>query len=192
MAKSWLEKSLKKVKLNESKISTILGIAVVVVIGLLLFNYFRGLKNSTQQIPTETSEQESQEVEGTTESGEGQYVVQKGDNLWKIAENKYKSGFRWVDIAKANNLSSPYEIEIGETLSLPQLSNEQADISTIQNKSQNSTIESDTYLVQKGDSLWKIAVRAFQDGYQWEKIAKANNLVNPSLIHPGNNLSIPR
>ncbi len=49
-----------------------------------------------------------------------------------------------------------------------------------------------TYEVVKGDSLWKIAVRAYGDGYQWVKIARENKLVNPNLIHPGNLLALPR
>jgi nucleoid-associated protein YgaU len=44
----------------------------------------------------------------------------------------------------------------------------------------------------KGDSLWKIAVRAYGDGYKWVSIAKANKLVNPNLIHSGNVLTLPR
>lgn len=191
MAKSWLEKSLKKIKLNESKISTILGMAVVVVIALLLFNYFKGLKNTSEEITPETSEQISQEGE-TTELRESEYLVQKGDNLWKIAEKTYKSGYRWIDIAKENKIKSPYEIEVGEKLSLPQLNNDQLATATDQKEKQTSPIESDSYTVQKGDCLWQIAVRAYQDGYQWVKIAKANNLVNPDLIHSGNSLTIPR
>ncbi|HUV71729.1 MAG TPA: LysM peptidoglycan-binding domain-containing protein [Clostridia bacterium] len=44
----------------------------------------------------------------------------------------------------------------------------------------------------KGDTLWDISVRAYQDGYRWVEIAEANNLSNPNIIHPGNALTIPR
>jgi nucleoid-associated protein YgaU len=40
--------------------------------------------------------------------------------------------------------------------------------------------------------LWTIAVRAYGDGYKWTEIAKANKLVNPNLIHPGNVFVLPR
>ena len=36
------------------------------------------------------------------------------------------------------------------------------------------------YKVKKGDSLWKIALAEYNDGYSWTKIATANNLKNPS------------
>lgn len=49
-----------------------------------------------------------------------------------------------------------------------------------------------SYTVMRGDNLWNIAVRSYGDGYQWVKIAKANNLTNPRLIHSGNVLMIPR
>lgn len=48
-----------------------------------------------------------------------------------------------------------------------------------------------TYTVAKGDDLWKIAAKVSGDGFAWIKIAKANNLSNPSTIHEGNILIIP-
>lgn len=48
------------------------------------------------------------------------------------------------------------------------------------------------YTVKSGDSLWKIAVAQYGDGYKWTEIAKANKLVHPNVIHTGNKLVIPR
>lgn len=45
------------------------------------------------------------------------------------------------------------------------------------------------YLVHQGDNLWNIAKRF---GLDPESIAKANNLPNPELIHPGQQLIIPK
>ncbi len=47
------------------------------------------------------------------------YKVVKGDCLWKIAVNIYGNGFRWRDIAKANNLKRPGLIHPGNVLSIP-------------------------------------------------------------------------
>ena len=58
--------------------------------------------------------------------------------------------------------------------------------------SRTMRIVEETYTVVEGDSLWDIAVRSYGDGYQWVKIAKANNLANPDLIYPGNVFKIPR
>jgi LysM repeat protein len=48
-----------------------------------------------------------------------------------------------------------------------------------------------TYTVQPGDSLSKIARQVYGDPTKYPLIQKANNLVNPSLIHVGQVLVIP-
>ena len=50
-----------------------------------------------------------------------------------------------------------------------------------------------TYVVAKGDSLSKIAQRAYGDGGKWRKIYEANRDVikDPDLIYPGQSLRIP-
>lgn len=123
------------------------------------------------------------------------YVVQAGDNLWTIAEKVYGSGYNWVDIARANNLSDPDDIHVGNTLVTPQVKLQDATVQTNDehlSRSQQTSIKTETYTVVPGDNLWGIAVRAYGDGYQWVKIAKANNLTDPNLIHVDNTLKIPR
>ncbi|MEW5321342.1 LysM peptidoglycan-binding domain-containing protein [Geobacillus thermoleovorans] len=51
-----------------------------------------------------------------------------------------------------------------------------------------------TYVVRKGDSLWSIAKRVYDDGSKWPTIYAANKKVigkNPNLIYPGQKLVIP-
>ncbi|HSW88483.1 MAG TPA: LysM peptidoglycan-binding domain-containing protein [Candidatus Saccharimonadales bacterium] len=57
---------------------------------------------------------------------------------------------------------------------------------------QTPAITGKIYTVKLGDSLWNIAQRAYSNGDKWVDIAKANNLTNPSIIHSGNILKIPR
>ena len=49
------------------------------------------------------------------------------------------------------------------------------------------------YVVQKGDSLSKIAKGQYGDAAKWKKIFDANRdqIANPDLIHPGQKLRIP-
>ena len=50
-----------------------------------------------------------------------------------------------------------------------------------------------TYVVQKGDSLSKIAKRVYGNANDWRRIFEANrdSVENPDLIFPGQTLKIP-
>jgi nucleoid-associated protein YgaU len=118
------------------------------------------------------------------------YTVKSGDTLWSIAERFYGSGYKWTEIAKENQLENPDYITPNQTLNIPGI--------TKQTKTQEQSvsplekIDEGLYTVKKGDYLWDIAVRAYGDGFRWVEIARANQLINPDLIHPGNKLKIPR
>ena len=47
------------------------------------------------------------------------YTVVHGDNLWNIAVRAYGNGFKWVDIARVNNLANPRVINSGNVLIIP-------------------------------------------------------------------------
>ena len=48
-----------------------------------------------------------------------------------------------------------------------------------------------TYTVQRGDTLSAIAKRFYGNAAEYRKIAAANGIANPDLIHPGQQLTIP-
>ncbi len=123
------------------------------------------------------------------------YTVTEGDDLWNISEKLYKSGYSWVDIAKANNLANPSVIHAGVKLTIPDVkpkiiaTEKQEKVSEVQSA---NAIKGDSYTVVSGDNLWNIAVRAYGDGFRYVEIAKTNNVTNPDLIFSGNKLTIPR
>jgi len=194
-----LKSILKTIRMNESTISTILGVLVVIVVGILIINYFRN--RASEPTPSVSVPGEQAQVTPIPAQFTGnlplEHQVQKGDNLWKIAEYYYKSGYNWVDIAKANSLDNPDGLAIGQKLTIPNVEAKTITVKELpktgvsQEKIENP-IEGGSYTIQKGDSLWTIAIRAYGDGYQWVKISKENNIKNPDIIHVGNELSIPR
>ena len=166
---------------SESYISMALGILVVIVVGVLTFNAFKAAKQEEKAGEGEviTGEEITAEEEALPSST---HKVAGGENLWSIAEKYFESGYNWVDIAEANNLPNPNHIEIDQELRIPEA----------EKKLPEGVISEESYTVVKGDTLWNIAVRSYGDGFAWTKIAEANNLSNPSIIHSGNVLKIPR
>lgn len=199
----------------ESYVSMGLGFLVVLVIGILLFNFFtqqrRELasqtKDNANQISLISTTPEPTKSKGVQPSSAPTFIANKqgvntiisadshvvvsGESLWSISQKYFNTGFKWTSIAKENNLQNPGSIKVGQVLRIPK-----AD--SINNAGQISSgvhterIIGTTYTVVKGDYLWDIAVRAYGDGFAWVKIAKINHLTNPNLIHSGNVFIIPR
>lgn len=48
-----------------------------------------------------------------------------------------------------------------------------------------------TYVVERGDTLSAIAKRFYGNAHDYHRIAEANGIANPDLIHPGQQLVIP-
>ena len=188
-----LKEILKKIKLSEKAISAVLGGAVIVVIGVLLFNFFQSKGVKKQLIGT------NGEVEKEMTTEEKQltklplvHKVVKGENLWVIAEQYYNSGYNWVDIAEENSLSQPNFLLADQELIIPSVSVREP--GQLLDKAEKKESRINAYTVQKSDSLWNIAVAVYGDGYQWTKIYEANKAqigVNPGLIYAETILTIP-
>lgn len=190
---------------NQSKVSMVLGGLIVLVVIVLIFNFFN--KNKASLGPAQNAETTTaQDV--AAENLPGKYTVKEGDTLFLIAEKYYMDGFKYTEIAKANNLTNPDSIEKGVVLDIPKLDQNTATLpmasatpATTQTESEHVIIEDadwgtkisgDTYTVVEGDWLSKIAARAYGDVYGFSKIATANNISNPDVIEPGTVLKIPR
>ena len=203
-----LKQLLKTIKLNESMLSMVFGVVTVLLIGILVLHMYNA--NNNKPVITQEAEQTAAPAEKvgevaveTKEDGK-QYPtslpdtvkVEKGDNLWMIAQKQYGSGYNWVDIAKENGLKNPGMIKAGQELKLPKSAVKVvAPVAAVKPHSAPvKTIEGDSYTVVKGDYLWSIALRAYGDGFKWVEIAKSNNidLNKASYIEIGQVLKLPR
>lgn len=210
----YIEKLENEIQSNQSRVSMVLGALIVLVIGILVFNYFN--RNKATLGPAQTTQTENQDV--SADKLPGKYTVKEGDTLFIIAENYYKDGNKFSEIAKANNLTDVNQIEAGQVLEIPKLEIQvaQATQASVEPSASpepssspveqtlgtgtgggdttiwGSKITGNTYTVVEGDWLSTIAGRAYGDIMAFDKIAKANNISNPDLIEPGTVLTIPR
>lgn len=207
----YIDKLENQIQSNQSRVSLVLGALIVIVVGILVFNYFN--KPQPALGPAQQTES-NQDV--SPDKLPGKYTVKEGDTLFTIAEKYYKDGYQYTEIAKANNLTNPDEVTTGQVLELPKLETAQAQASvepsaqpsqvaeaspvsteTLGTGGGNTTIwgpriEGNTYTVQDGDWLSTIAARAYGDIMAFDRLAKANNIANPDHIEPGMVLTIPR
>ena len=201
----FLKNLLKKIKLNEPTISTILGGLVILTVGILIFNYFKTEQKETSE-DVSLEETEETQLEGFEEiifkGEEGTYTIQEGDDLWKISEKFYQDGYKWIEIAELNNLAYPDYLAVGQELKMPKPSQktEEASGETIEEEAivieetaeDQKTITEDKYTVQEGDCLWEICIKAYGDGYKWTEVAQTNNLAYPDYLAVGQELKMPR
>lgn len=172
---------------TDSLVSLALGLAVVLVIGMTIVNYVKG---KTQKAASTTKQEQEAKANGTVPLPT-KHTVKEGDTLWSIAEVYYKSGYNWVDVQNANSLVNPDMIEAGTVLTIPSATPIVAQTGAASSATTSMTPKDKSYTVTQGDDLWDISVKEYGNGYRWGDIAKANNLVNPNLIHPGNVLMLP-
>jgi nucleoid-associated protein YgaU len=210
---SLVEKVQDNLQSNQSILNIVLGTLVVLVLGVLLFNFFtnQGVTDElaqdlgpSQQTSEENSQPEQPQGDVAKENLPGNYTVKEGDTLFVIAKNYYNDGYQFAKIAEVNDLQNPNLIAVGQVLNIPKLGGEVAGTSTEDNDATQATggaenqtiwgerITGDNYTVQEGDWLSTIAGRAYGDIMQYAKIAEANNISNPNLIEPGTVLKLPR
>ena len=206
-------------KLSENIGSIILGFVVVLILGGFLLNVFRGNKGEVGESGQTVEEQTETTADGNTytvQPGDTLWIIAEketgsGYNWQAIAEannlqnaDDIEEGMKLVipDVsgltAQATETITPMQEEPtvkpteGPTATAtiaPTVTLTSAPTPTMAQGETKPT--TDQYTVQSGDSLWKIAVAQYNNGYKWVEIARANNLDNPDIIHAGNVLQLP-
>ncbi len=203
-----LKARIANLNLSRSYTSLAYGVITVIVLFALIFAAIRIFTQENTPNISDNAVNTETETDGNT------YVVQNGDTLWSISEKVYNDGFGWDQIAKANDITDPNNLEEGTSLTIPERDETAMDASPVVDE--DTTVEPTAavvspteapqeqvqqpvaneitggkYTVEKGDTLWDISVRAFGNGYRWTEIARMNNLANPDLIFSGNVLTLP-
>ncbi len=110
-----------------------------------------------------------------------EYTVQEGDFIATIAE---AFGVDPEAIVELNGLGSPSEVTVGMVLKIPPSTGQAATPEPTSVAGGGGTI----HVVQPGEWIWQIA-RNY--GVDPNAIIDANDLANPSLVYPGQELIIP-
>ncbi len=180
-----IEQLKKRLNNPDSLVSLFLGLAVVTVIVVMIFNYVKEQKTTTANNSEKKIEQKA-----TGSATATTHTVAAGETLWSIAVSTIGSGYNWVDIRDANKITNPDKIEVGQQLAIPAVAKREP--GQIVSASVEVKRPADgKYTVQKGDSLWNISMSTYGTGFRWTEISKANNLSNPNLIFTGNVLMLP-
>ncbi len=151
-------------------------------------------------------------------------VVKSGQTLTAIAREHLGDGNRWKEIFELNRdkLDAPESLQAGMQIKLPRAhapvvqapapspapapepdvrqpqrlqdlraAQRQGQTPTPQNAAAPST---KTYVVQRGDNLYKIAQKTMGDGGQWRKLYNANKtrISDPNAVQVGTQLMIPQ
>ncbi|OHB86738.1 MAG: hypothetical protein A3J73_00160, partial [Planctomycetes bacterium RIFCSPHIGHO2_02_FULL_38_41] len=130
------------------------------------------------------------------------HKVQQNDSLYKIANKYYGDESKWLLIFNANRdkLSDRNSLKIGTELFIPEEKNiihstkEETTIPTLMQMTEvEDTKSSRRHTIQKGDSLYKIALQYYKDGLKWNKILEVNSKIikNQSSLPVGAEIEIP-
>jgi nucleoid-associated protein YgaU len=106
-------------------------------------------------------------------------TVQRGDSLWKLAQQNLGRGSRWRELLAVNpGIENPHKIAAGAQICIP-----------TRYSVSRTTLQ---ISVRKGDTLWKIAQTTFGRGAFWPCIARANPLLrDANQIDVGQELIVP-
>ena len=135
--------------------------------------------NTAPPTPTATQAVSPEPTGGST------YIVQRGDNLYRIA---LRYGLSVDAILRANNLSNPNLIHAGQSIILPGVETAAPESSTPGGTETTAPGATTTHVVQPGENLFRIALRY---STTVDVLAAYNGITDPRRIEPGQTLIVP-
>ncbi len=119
---SFFDKIQSDLEDRQSLVSLVLGGLIIIIVGILLYNYFN--KPQGDLGPSQQIDQEATTGDVAKEDLPGKYTVKENDTLFSIALHYYDDGYKYEAIVNANNLKDPNAIEAGQVLEIPKLEEE--------------------------------------------------------------------
>ncbi|WP_343595921.1 LysM peptidoglycan-binding domain-containing protein [Acinetobacter sp.] len=116
------------------------------------------------------------------------YVVKPGDTLATVAK---KYHLKTVYLAELNDLTASSRLRIGQSLKLKEDASAKTEVKAATNtaKAVVSTKDTETYVVQAGESLTSLANRY---GLSVKALAEMNDLTPKSSLRRGQKISVPK
>lgn len=185
-AESLLQNFQKEVGSKQSYFSLVLGLLIIIVIGILVFNFFNKAQPASDSLQSGNSQQEDVKPENLP----GKYQIKEGDTLFTIAQKYYNDGYQYLLLVEANKIANADVITAGQTLEIPKI--QEGTGGAVNATIWGEKITGDTYTVTEGDWLSTIAGRAYGDPGAFQRIVEANKIADPNNIEPGQTLKIPR
>lgn len=132
-------------------------------------------------------------AKSTTAAAGAEYTVKSGDTLEAIARAQLGDGQKWRAIVEMNPGLDPKALKVGQKLKMPAGGTATAkESSAPATGAANSA--TNTYTVQKGDTLVAIARKFYGGDSDWKRILDANSSVlkgDAAALRPGMKLTIP-
>ena len=121
------------------------------------------------------------------------HTVQRDETLYRIGQ---MYGLTWQTLMEYNDLRDPTDLYVGQVLKIPTTSDEYAPRRKTSvtgpagaaDPDRESPGEEQTYIVQQGDTLYRIGLRY---GVTWQALMQHNNMYDPSDLSAGQELKIP-
>jgi len=139
--------------------------------------------------PVETVDplQPGPSLPATTYAAQKTVSVQRGDSLWKLAQQILGRGGRWPELLAANRwIANPNQIHVGAQLKLPV-----AAATSVSTRKASGNVNP-AITVHKGDTLWKLAKVNLGRSSAWPCLAAANPSVSdPNHIYENQQLVVP-
>ena len=111
------------------------------------------------------------------------HIVEKGETYYSISR---KYGISVDQLCSVNNLTVNDVLKVGQKLSIPEKNTEKN--SSLSKNSSSLDRKFDTYTVQKGDTLYRIAK---VNGISVEELKTLNNFDSDTVLKAGQRLKIP-